>query len=1334
MYTHPFKLAFCCLTAFLCNLPFINGQIVINEICPSNVTTIQNSDGKYSDWIELLNTGSSSLDLSGYGMTDDINSPYQFKFITHELGAGSSLLIFASDSNSNAVVDHYELAVDAQSMWKYNLGSPDIDTNWRNLAYDDSSWPTGNGGFGFGDFDDGTMIQPSASVFMRKSFVADTSEILNAIFFMDYDDGFVAYLNGVEIARANMAGAYNRPEWNALAKSAHEAQMYLGLPADSFYLNPIFLKSILIHGTNVLTVETHDAFAIQTDLTSNPFLIFGMKNPVSIYSPAPSWFQSTPSSYYNANFKLGKAGETLYLFDSAGNIVDQVTYPELRNDHSYGRIPDGSSTFCFMDEATPAEENNSSICYSGYALPPLFTLTSGYYLTAQNLNLITGQPGATIRYTTNGNEPDAASLTYTLPINISATTSLRAVVFAPGLLPSATVTNTYIIGQDFHLPAFCITTDSLNLWDYNTGIYVLGPNADSVSPYFGANFWQDWQKPATIEYFDKGKNKIFSADAEFEIYGNYSRYKPQKSFEIKLSDRFGTSELIYPFLTDKPYVTEYDRFVLRNAGTDWNVVHFRDALMQRIMKNTHSGYVGAEPVVLFLNGAFWGVYQFNEKHNQNWVKSNYGFEEDEINYIEIEGQNVIVNEGSDDSFIDLYTYATSAAPTSTDFYQEMDEDLDLKNFADYFIAETYYNNGDWLGEWTNNIKIWKPKIEGGKWKYMLIDTDYGFGLKGTVNDNRLQMARYPSSPAPNHNSEIFDALLDNPVFKNYFINRYADLMNTIYLPVNVENVMRQFKDSMAFDMVAHFAKWGSDTTRWNGRIETMMNFATLRPAITRNFIRDEFDLTSDVLLTINTFPAGSGRIEISTITPSSYPWSGIYFNGNPVKITAIPNPGFTFNHWSSGIIPANDLNQSVTYNFTNDDNIVAYFTGSPAPAKLTISEINYNSSPEIDAHDWIEVKNYGTIDLDISGWKLGDEQENHRFVFPTGTVLSPGEYLVVPENAHEFKEAYPTVTNLAGELGFNLSNSGEEIRILDYRDSLYLFINYNDQSPWPAEADGSGYTCELQDPFSDINNGSNWYKGCFGGSPGSAYSTNLMTENIISGDSILCTGSTLQLYATEISEYNYQWNFNQNTIQGATSDFYISSQPGDYSVQVTVDGCSNSSLVRNISEKPFASIDEVHSAGSCGAGSVILSVSSADSVSWLNTPRGNVLATGNVFTTPDLIQTTIYYVQAGIHCKSMLMEVVATILSEPCDQIVSIFPNPSAGIGITFSSQELLEGPADLTVSNIEGKIVFVKSIQISNDGSSDSIDLSSLAEGIYFISIYQNETTLNAKYVSLRE
>ena len=1332
MYTQHFKVAFFCVLSFLFNSGTVIGQITINEICPSNVTTIQNSDGKYSDWIELFNNGSSTIDLSGYGLTDDINSPYQFKFNSEELSSGNSLIIFASDSNSNALVDHYEMAIDANSFWKYLPGTSSIDSNWTNLSFNDNLWSIGSGGIGFGDGDDGTVISPSVSVFMRKTFSVDTNDIINAIFFIDYDDGFVAYLNGVEIARANISGIENRPQWNALAKNAHEAQIYLGLKPDSFYLNSAFLKSILNQGMNILTVETHDAFILQTDLTSNPYLIFGMKNPGSTYATTPDWFHANTSSYYNANFKLGKTGETIYLFDTSGNIVDQISYPELANDNSYGRIPDGSSTMCFMDEPTPMSSNNSSICYSGYSPSPLFSLASGYYTTTQNLALINSISGATIKYSTNGDEPGSTSAIYTLPLNLDSTTTVRAKVFVVGLLPSPTVTNTYIIGQEFHLPAFCITTDSLNLWDYNTGIYVLGPNADSVTPYFGANFWQTWQKPASIEYFDKDKNRIFSANAEIEIYGNYSRYKPQKSFEIKLSERFGTSELIYPFIQDKPYVTEYDRFILRNAGTDWNIVHFRDALMQRLMKNTYSGFVGAEPVVMFLNGAFWGVYQFNEKHNQNWIKANYGFEEDQINYIEIEGQTITVNEGSDDSFLELYEFATTASPATSDYYKNIDEKLDLKNYADYFIAETFYNNGDWLGEWTNNIKIWKPKLEGGKWKYMLIDTDYGFGLKGSVNDNRLQMARYPNSP--NHNSDIFNSVLDNPTFKNYFINRYADLINTIYLPTNVENEMKQFRDSMAFDMVAHFAKWGSDTIGWNARIASMMNFVNQRPAIMRDFIIDEFNLTSEVLLTVNTFPVGSGRIEISTVIPDTYPWSGIYFNGNPVKITAIPNPGFIFDHWTSGLIPASDSNKSVTYNFSFNDNITAYFSGSPALPKITISEINYHSSEEIDSHDWIELYNYGTFDLDVSGWQLADEQENHKFTLPTATVIPAGGYLVIPENAHEFKEAFPNVSNQVGELGFNLSNSGEEIRIYDYKDSLFQFVFYNDQSPWPIEADGLGFTCELLNPYLDLNNGNNWYKGCFGGSPGSAHSNILITPIIISNDSILCTASNLELNVTDISAYVYQWNFYQNAIQGANSEAYNVTQPGNYSVTVSVQGCSGKSIDRTILERPFAILSDVTAGENCGPGSVLLTAMSVDTIAWLNTPGGNVLATGNVFMTPELTQTTTYFVQAGLNCRSVPFEVSATIHSEPCDQLISIFPNPSTGSSITITSKELFGGQANLTISNVEGKIIFVKTLSIDNESTSISLDLSSLSEGIYFVSVIQNETILNAKFVSLRE
>src|SRR6185436_6884054 len=106
-----------------------------------------------------------------------------------------------------------------------------------------------------------------ASVMLRKVFtIPDTSQILKAVFLMDYDDGFVAYLNVVEIARANLGIDGYRPTWNQLAGYSHEANSYRGLPLDSFYLKPSFFKSLLKPGNNVLSVEVHNTPATSDDI------------------------------------------------------------------------------------------------------------------------------------------------------------------------------------------------------------------------------------------------------------------------------------------------------------------------------------------------------------------------------------------------------------------------------------------------------------------------------------------------------------------------------------------------------------------------------------------------------------------------------------------------------------------------------------------------------------------------------------------------------------------------------------------------------------------------------------------------------------------------------------------------------------------------------------------------------------------------------------------------------------------------------------------------------------------------------------------------------------
>ena len=1234
-----------------------SGQIVINEYVPSNVSEFANTNGAYNDWVEIYNMGASPVNLQGYGLSLDSLKPYKFTFPYYILQGNSYILVFLANENDTLLINHWETPIksDPFTNWQYFAGVSQPDTNWRNLSFNDSGWLTGIAGIGYGDLDDRTPIsQGIRSVMMRKSFtISDTSEILKAIFNMDYDDGFVAYLNGHEIARANLGVPGDRPAYNDFSLATHEALMYQGFSPNSFTIDPVYLRSIINQGANVLAVEVHNESATSSDLSAIPFLSFGIKGSNTQFpnSTLPTWFNNPGSSFFSANFKLSKLGSTIILTNPSGTLIDKQSYVDMQSNYSRGRIPDGANNWCLINAPTPAASNNFSNCYIDFSNKPIFSLAPGFYLFAQLLSISNTTPGGTIYFTTNGDVPTTSSTVYTGPFYLWSSQTIRARVFAPGYLPCLPVTNTYVINDNVHLPVFSITTDSLNLWDNNTGIYVLGPNASPVYPYSGANFWQNWEKPATIEYFDKQKNRVFSFDANIKIYGNYSRTKPQKSFEIKLDTKTLSGNFKYPFYTDKTLIDNIDNIVLRNSGTDWNVVHFRDAFMERVLKPTHTGYLAAEPVVAYVNGTFWGVYCIDENHDHHWMNNNFGLARNEIDYLKEYASTIATQEGSDRTFWDMYNYAISQDPLTSQYYDHMDSILDVKNHVDYFSAEIFYNNGDWIGDWTNNIQMWRKNTSGSKWKYFVYDLDFGLGLLNTVNDDRLAIARDPS--AFSYSANIFNALLYNPIYKRYFINRFADLMNTILKPSEMLPIMHQFQDSMAFDMNNHFAKWGGNASTWQANIDSMTSFIYARSGIVRNQIQSQFALNQQVSLTFNTFPVGAGRIQVSTVIPTSYPWTGIYFDGNPVTITAIPNPGYTFDHWSSnhGIF---DLNQITTYNFLHStETVVANFTGSLQTPQLVISEFNYHSDSLTDSGDWIELHNYGSFTVDISGWGIKDQNDFDSYVFPVGTVLAPNGYLVVSSNPTKFNAVYPSVNNFIGPLGFNLSNVGDQIRLYTPSGQLFLSYFYQTTAPWPPSADGLGYTCECISNVANLNDGNSWFAGCKAGSPGRAYTSSLSTATHLTGNSSFCPGLSTPLYLNNTQGYSYQWRRNNIDIAFATDTVYTATQAGDYTVYVSYQGCSG------ISDTLVASIvfsgqpPMVSSNSRCGEGSLVLTASAPDSIYWFDAPNGNIVGTGNTFNTPTLTSTTIYYAQTSLSCPSTPVPVNAVIYLKPTPPVVS---------------------------------------------------------------------------------
>jgi len=915
----------------------MQSQVVINEVSSASVSAYLDEDGDQEDWIEFYNLGSTAINMKGYSISRIENGKEKsWTFPSINIKSNDYLTIFCSSKNRRAYFDHWEVPVYANNPWKYFLGVTNPPSTWRSIAFNDASWFTGNGGIGYGDGDDSTIIPAVESVFMRKSFtIADTTKIPTAALLIDYDDAFVAYLNDVEIARANIGVYGDHPTFNTLAYEEHEATNYQnGQFSGAYFIQPEVLNSAKKPGLNVFSIQVHNNAPTSTDLSAIPYLLIGVNDTAVTYFPFPATVN------LHTSFNLNSSGQQLTLKDSLGNIVDQYNIPAMSLNNTFGRRPNGANNWFFFDAPTPDTTNNFSPFYTNYFSKPSFTLPAGFYNGTQSLSLTTA--AGVIVYTTDGKDPNQFSPIYSTPISISSNMVVRARAYSfnPMELPSEIITNTYFINENITLPVVSLVSDPYNIFDFNYGIYEFGPNADTVNiPFLGSNFWQGWERPANIEYFDENGTQGFETPTKIAIQGNYSKAWPQKGFAVKTSENYKGETIDYPLFPDKPNVTQYKSFNIRNAGSDWNTCHMRDRFNQKnAQKSTSLEIMDGRPCVLFINAKYYGVYELREKQDKDYIENNSGVSADKIDFLQFDGSII---EGSNKEFLEMAAYIGANNMTLPQKYDSIKSILDIENFVDYFITETYIVNVDWLGSYTNNIKFWRPNNPKGKWRYVLWDTDLSLAFgqsfaSGGSAFNMLGVAINPTTVNPH--STMLKGLLDNVGFKNYFVNRYADLMNTIFQPTTMRANADILHDEMLPEMTRHFNKWGgtspfptfigisNNVAEWESNLDTMFTFCDNRISNARNFIESEFSLVKQVDVTLNVEPSGAGKIKISTITPSTLPWTGVYFDGVPVTMTALPNEGFSFKYWKSDVVlAAQDSNIAITKNIYSNDRFTAYF-------------------------------------------------------------------------------------------------------------------------------------------------------------------------------------------------------------------------------------------------------------------------------------------------------------------------------------------------------------------------------------------------------------------------
>jgi len=431
--------------------------------------------------------------------------------------------------------------------------------------------------------------------------------------------------------------------------------------------------------------------------------------------------------------------------------------------------------------------------------------------------------------------------------------------------------------------------------------------------------------------------------------------------------------------------------------------------------------------------------------------------------------------------------------------------MDIENFMEYNIAQIYFNNTDWPG---NNVKFWRPRTPDGKWKWIVFDTDFGFGIWDDViyryDYNTLAFALAtdgPDWPNPPWATFLLRKMMESQKFKNDFINRFADRLNTAYDYQTVLQHINRMSVAIADEIPYHLSRWnqwGENTDTWNANVNTMRVFAGNRVYHMRNFISQQFSNLGYVPLKILISTPQSGTVKLNTLVLNSFPWEGTYFKKVPIPITAWPNPGYRFVMWEGPVDDPWSVSTFVTLSEKATVKAVFEPDGSGLN-EIAINEIYYNDPPGFNADDWVELYNKGGVTVDLSNWILKDDDDSHRFVIPMGTLLFPKDYLVLCRNASKFKIVYP-YQEPVGDFPFGLGNDGDCIRLFSADSVLVDSVRYGVLDPWPEEPNISGASLECVRPDFDNSLPENWSaSSALHGTPGEANSMLTDIESHSSG-------------------------------------------------------------------------------------------------------------------------------------------------------------------------------------------------------------------------------------------
>ncbi len=611
-------------------------------------------------------------------------------------------------------------------------------------------------------------------------------------------------------------------------------------------------------------------------------------------------------------FGLSRSGEDIALVAPDGiNVVDAISFSTQHTNISLGRDPGNNANWRFYDVPTPGEANGATN-YLGVTSPPLIAFPAGSYNGGFQTEISSTDPQATIRYTLDGHNPEASSFEYQGAIDISGTMALRARAFKDQYIPGEMPSNMYFVDETFTLPVLSVVIDPDDLFDNQFGIYT-NYNQEGV----------EWERPA-YNLFLKDGAAAFNIKSGIRIQGRSSRLRPKKSFRLFFKSGYGADRLEYP-LFENSSVQSFKNIVLR-SGYDDDIQMPTGSLLRDPLTNEHwrgMGELATESnfAILYLNDEYWGIYNLRESVNDHFITDHTGYEDfDLIRYLK---QAVDVKAGDLNEFNALYAFIRQNDFSQNAAYQEALQRIDMENFLNLQAMVICAEYRSWL--W--GVSAYRERTPDSKWRWTIWDMDRTYT---NVNWNGFTILNDTTGlEQPNL---LVNRLLANQQFKNDYINRIADFLNSRFLPDRVIAKIDSLADHIAPEIPNEASRWSRSVFQWENGVQSLRTFAEGRPAVVRNQLEAYFLVPGWAQLTLNANPQ-EGQVRINTLQLDSYPWSGQYVQTIPVELEATPMPGFEFVGWSDSNLGNSPV---VTVTLDGDKTIDAIFAPTDTTEKIEI--------------------------------------------------------------------------------------------------------------------------------------------------------------------------------------------------------------------------------------------------------------------------------------------------------------------------------------------------------------------------------------------------------------